>query len=255
MIFSIRLILFEPTALIPSRPTNYQGNIMKIVKILAILCGVLVLAVSACVAQSPTVSANGEGSVTVPADITIVTVSAESNNQNSTLAAADAQNKLTKAEDALVAAGVNEQDIFSGQASSTSSLQYSSKVCRLVNNTTVCDVTSNAANSLVRSFSVRINTTEQGRINDVIDAAKSTGASASVTGYSLSNPKDAIAEAKKDAVQNAKENAEAEASAAGGSIGKVLDISDIGAYPSMSMTQPGMVEVTSYVIVTYQMTV
>ena len=228
---------------------------MKIVRLLAILCGIIVLAVSACIAQNPTVSANGEGTVTVPADVTIITVSTESNNQNTTLAAADAQSKLNNAEDAIVAAGVNKQDIFSGQAASTQSFQYSGKVCRLVNNTTVCDVTSTAANSVVRSFSVRINTTEQGRINDVINAAKSTGASASVTGYSLSNPKDAIAEAKKDAVQNAKENAEAEASAAGGSIGKVLDISDYGAYPSMSMAQTGMVDVTSYVIVTYQMTV
>ncbi|MGA9097539.1 MAG: SIMPL domain-containing protein [Methanotrichaceae archaeon] len=228
---------------------------MKIVRRLAILCGIIVLGVSACVAQNPTVSANGEGTVTVSADVTIITVSAESNNQNATLAAADAQNKLNKAEDVLIAAGVNKQEIFSGQASSTSSLQYSGKVCRLVNNTTVCDVTSTAANKIVRSFSVRINTTEQERINDIINAAKSTGADASVTGYSLSNPKDAIAEAKKSAVQNAKENAEAEASAAGGSIGKVLDISDYGAYPSMSMTQPGMVDVTSYVIVTYQMTV
>lgn len=228
---------------------------MKIVRPLAILCGIIVLAVSACVAQSPTVSANGEGTVTVPADVTIITVSAESNNQNSTLAAADVQNKLNRAEDALIAFGVNKQDISSGQASSTSSLQYSGKVCRQVNNTTICDVTSSAANKVVRSFSVRVNTTEQGRINDVINAAKSTGADASVTGYSLSNPKDAIAEAKKNAVQNARDNAEAEASAAGGSIGKVLDISDYGAYPSISMTQQGMVDVTSYVIVTYELTV
>ena len=56
-------------------------------------------------------------------------------------------------------------------------------------------------------------------------------------------------------MQNARENAEAEASAEGGSIGKVMDISDIGTYPSISMAQSGMVDVTSYVIVTYQMTV
>lgn len=228
---------------------------MKIVRTSIILCGIIVLAISVCAAQSPVVSANGEGTVTVPADITIITVSAESNNQNVTLAAADAQNKLNEAEDAVVAAGVNKQQILSGQASGTSSFQSSSKVCRIVNNTTICDVTSSAANNVVRSFSVKINTTDQGRINDIINTAKSAGASASVTGYSLSNPKNAIAEAKKNAVQNARENAEAEASAEGGSVGKVLDISDYGTYPSMSTAQPGTVEVTSYVIVTYQMTV
>ncbi len=224
---------------------------MKIVRTLAILCGIIVLAVSACVAQN-TVSANGEGTVTVPADVTIITVSAESNNQNATLATADAQNKLNRAEDAIAAAGVNKQDILSGQASSTSSFESSGKVCRLVNNTSICDVTSSSANKVVRSASVKINTTDQERINDVINAAKSTGADASVTGYSLSNPKNAIAEAKKSAVQNARENAEAEASAAGVSIGKVVDISDYGAYPNISMAQPGMVDVTSYVIVTYE---
>ncbi|MFB3765040.1 MAG: SIMPL domain-containing protein [Methanotrichaceae archaeon] len=224
---------------------------MMITRTLAILCGIIVLAVSAGLAQN-TVSANGEGTVTVPADVTIITVSVESNNQNATLAANEVQNKLNKAEDAVVAAGVNRQDILSGQASGTSSFQSSSRVCRIVNNTTICDVTSSAANKIMKSISVRINTIDQERINDVINAAKSTGSDASVTGYSLSNAKSAIAEAKKRAVQNAKENAEAEASAAGVSVGKVLDISDYGAYPSMSMSQSGMVDVTSYVIVTYQ---
>ena len=117
---------------------------MKIVRTSIILCGIIVLAISVCAAQSPMVSANGEGTVTVPADIAIITVSAESNNQNVTLAAADAQNKLNEAEDAVVAAGVNKQQILSGQASGTSSFQSSSKVCRIVNNTTICDVTSSA---------------------------------------------------------------------------------------------------------------
>ncbi len=225
---------------------------MKIVRTLAILCGIIVLAVTTCMAQNPTLTVVGEGTVTVPADITIITVNAESDSQNATYAAMDAENKMNKAEDAVIAAGVNRQDISTGQASGTSSFQSSSRICRVVNNTTICDVSSSSANRVVRSFSIRIPTTDEGRINDVINAAKSTGASASVTGYSLSNAKSAIADAKKSAVQNAHDNAEVEANAAGASLGKVLDISDYAAYPNISMAQQGMVDVTSYVVVTYE---
>ncbi len=235
---------------------NLRGNIMKR---LAILFGIMILSVlSACAAdQNPTLTIVGEGTVTVPADTTIITVSAESSNQNVTLATSDVQDKLNRARDALIAAGVKSEEILSGQSSGTSSYQSSSRVCRIVNNTTVCDVTTSAANKVTKSFSVQIKTTDQSRINGIIDTAKSAGASASITGYSLSDSSSAVSDARKKAVENARVNAEGMAGAAGARIGKVLDISEY-AYPDIGMAEPsgyggpGTVDVTSYVRVTYE---
>lgn len=224
----------------------------------AILCAIIVFAVSTCVAQVPEISARGEGTVTVPADTTFITVTAESNNQNATLAAAQAENNLNKAEQALLAAGVSKQDMLSGQGSGTSSFQYSGRSCRTVNNTTICDVSSISANKVARSLSVRVNTTEQGRINNIINAAKSAGADASVTGYGLRNAQNSVAEARKNAVQNARNNAEEYVGAASEgmgkalSVGKVLSITDWGTYSNTNVAQPGMVDVVSNVIVTYE---
>jgi uncharacterized protein YggE len=78
-----------------------------------------------------------------------------------------------------------------------------------------------------------------------------------VAGYGLSDNSKAVAEARQKAVANAKENAQGMASAAGARLGKVLDISEYG-YPDVRVKessfsgQPGIVEVTSYVVVTYE---
>lgn len=240
--------------------TNYRGNMMKIMRMrtFAILCGILVFASSICTAQVPEISVPGEGSVTVPADTTIVTVSAESNNQNATLATIQAEDSLNRAKDALIAAGVSTQDMLSGQGSGTSSFQSSSRVCRTVNNTTICDVSSNSANKVVKSLLIRVNTTDQGRVNDIISAAKSAGADATVTGYGLRNSQSSFADARKKAVQNARDNAQEYVTAASEgtgkalSVGKVLSISDYGTYSRPNVTQPGMVDVVSTVYVVYE---
>jgi uncharacterized protein YggE len=210
-----------------------------------------VLFICAAAQENPTVTEAVVGTVSVPADTTIITVSAEGNNQNTTLAAAQAQDKLNAAEDALIAAGVQKEEILSGQASGTSSFQYSSRVCRSVNNTTICDVTNNAANKVTRSFSVQVKTTDQSRINGIIDTAKSAGASASVTGYSLSDYSSAAADARKKAIDDAKSRAQEDAASIGYSLGKPIDVSVSPPYISPS-DRSGFVDVNSYVIATYE---
>jgi uncharacterized protein YggE len=73
-----------------------------------------------------------------------------------------------------------------------------------------------------------------------------------VVGYDLRDTKTAVADAHKAAVMNAKKNAEDIAAAAGGKLGKVVDISQYGPYIIPS-DQLGMMDVTSSVMSTYEL--
>ena len=200
------------------------------------------------------ITVDGEGTVTVPADAAMVSVSVESNNENMTEAQADVQTKMDHLLDVLKKAGVKDSDILPGQSSGITRFEYNSNVRGRVNNTTTgWENNSLKASSLTRSTIVRLNTTDKTRINQVLDAARSAGAVA-VAGYILSDTSKAMAEARQKAMANAKENAALVASEAGGSLGKVLDISD---YPGIARANPGgsgqmnLVDVTSGVVVTY----
>jgi uncharacterized protein YggE len=99
---------------------------------------------------------------------------------------------------------------------------------------------------------IRLETLDESSINAALNAARSAGGMAEVSGYSLNDANQSVADARKKAVENAKENAQGMASAAGAHLGKVLDISEYS-YPNISAAdQPGMVDVTSYVVVTYE---
>lgn len=205
-----------------------------------------------------TITMFGEGTETVPADTAMVSVSVESGNENMTEAQSEVQTKMNHLLDVLKKAGVEDADILPGQSSGISSFQSSSKICKKVNNSTVCENSTQKASSLKRSTLVRLKTTDESRINQVLDAARSAGADAYVAAYSLSDTSKAMAEARKKAVANARENAAGVASEAGGSLGKVLDISDYG-YPGVEMAnsyssngEMGMIEVVSRVVVTYE---
>lgn len=206
-------------------------------------------------ATNPNLTMIGEGTVTVPADTASISISVESNNDNMTMAQVDVQEKMNNAIDALKAAGVKDEDILPGQSSGVTSIQSSSKVCRPVNNTTVCENRTEKASSLERSTVIRLKTSDESKINSVLNAAKSAGANAYVAGYGLDDTSKAVTDARQKAIANAKENAEGIAKAAGARLGKVLDISEY-AYPVIfgdpSLGQTGMVDVTSYVVVTYE---
>jgi uncharacterized protein YggE len=205
---------------------------------------------------SRTLTIEGEGTVTVPADAATISVSVESSNENMTQAQSEVQTKMDQVLDALNKAGVKDEEIVPGQSSGITSFQSSSKVCKKVNNSTVCENNTQTASSLERSTVVRLKTTDESEINRVLNAARSAGADAYVVGYGLSDAGKAMGEARQKALENAKQNAAGVASEAGGSLGKVLDIF---AYPNPEMEytynnsgQTSMIDVTSHVIVTYE---
>jgi len=223
-------------------------------KWLAILLGMMIFAALSAHAAggNPALTILGEGTVTVPADTAAISVSVESNNENMTLAQGEVQEKMNKVVDALKAAGVKDEEILPGQASGVRSFQLSSNVCKPVNNTTVCENTTQRVSILEKTTVIRLKTKDESMINSVVNAAKSAGASAGVDGYGLSDDGAAATQARQKAVENAKENAIGMATAAGGRLGNLVDISDYLPPIVSSSDQPGMVDVTSYVVVTYE---
>jgi uncharacterized protein len=228
-------------------------------KWLVIIFGIMITAFlpATAVGMNPTLTVVGEGTVSVPADIATISVSVQSGNGNMTEASASVQEKMAQVIDALKVAGIKDEEIMPGQASGVTSYQSTSKVCKRVNNSTVCENDTTSLSSLERSTIIRLKSTDESRINRVLNAARSAGAQANVAGYGLSDAGKAAKEARQKAVANAKENGAAMAAAEGLRLGKVLDISDYG-YPmalndySGGSAQLGMVDVTSYVIVTYE---
>jgi len=229
-------------------------------KWLVIIFGIMITALhpAMAVGMNPTLTVVGEGTVSVPADIATISVSVQSGNENMTQASAAVQEKMALVIDALKAAGVKDEEIVPGQANGVTSYQSTSKVCKRINNSTVCENDTTSLSSLERSTIIRLKSTDKTRINHVLDAARSAGAQADVAGYGLSDSgKAAAAQARQKAVSNAKENAAAMAAAEGMRLGAVQDISDYG-YPMAlndyysGSAQLGMVDVTSYVVVTYE---
>jgi uncharacterized protein YggE len=208
-------------------------------------------------AESPTLTVEGIGTTTVPADTVSISISVTSSNDNMTAAQFEASSKMSNVIDALKAIGVKDDEIMQGQSTGVTSYQSTSKVCKVVNNTTVCENSTFEASSLERSAVVRLKTTDQSRINEVLNAAKLAGAKAYMAGYGLGDASKAVDDARQKAVANAKENAQRMALAAGVRLGKMLSISayglpDVKMADSYSTSQTGMVDVTSYVIVTYE---
>lgn len=229
-------------------------------KWLVMIFGIVITAVlpALAVGMNPTLTIVGEGTVSVPADTATISVSVESNLENITEAQASVQEKMGRAIDALKAAGVKDEEILPGQSSSVRSVSLDSHVGMPSNNTTAWQNSSYRETSLEKSAIVRLKSTDASSIKRVLDAAISAGAQAYVAGYGLSDASKAASEARQKAVANAKENATGMAAAEGMRLGKVLEISDYG-YPVAlndyygSSAQIGMVDVTSYVIVTYEL--
>jgi len=225
------------------------------VKRLAIWLGIMILAALSSFAAgqgNPTLTVMGEGTLTAPADTVTIIATVESDNENLTLAEESAQEMQNKTIEALKEAGLKQSEITPSQGSGISSFSSSSRVCRTVNNNTTCDYQSVDSKKVSKSLLIRLETLDENSINAALNAARSAGATAEVSGYSLNDANQSVADARKKAVENAKENAQGMASAAGARLGKVLDISEY-AYPNISAAdQPGMVDVTSYVVVTYE---
>lgn len=200
----------------------------------------------------------GMGTVSVPADFTSIIVSVSSGTGNTSQDQEATQEMMEAAIEALKAAGVKDDQITPEESASLSSASSRREICQTVNNKTVCDNSSIQATALVRSAMVKLNSTDKSRIDELLDAAESSGAEAYVAGYGLFNSTAAKSQAREKAVANARANAEEMAAAEGLSLGQVVDISDYG-YPGsfyeglFDLSQTGMVDVASYVVVTYEL--
>lgn len=227
-------------------------------KWLVITIIILTAALSTSAGLNPTLTAMGEGTVTVPADSTAISVSVRSDLGNASQDDSAVQERLDRAIDALKAAGVSDGEILPGESSGVTSFQSTSRVCRRVNNSTECENSTQQMRSIERSALVRINGTDESRIERILDAAASVGAEAHVSGYWLSDPSQAQKDARSRAVSNARENAMAMASIEGLSLGRAVDITELanpvaGYEGLIESSQTGMVRVTSYVMVTYEL--
>jgi uncharacterized protein YggE len=123
-----------------------------------------------------------------------------------------------------------------------------------VNNITTCETS--------KSVLIQLLTGDQKEIDKIIKAAENSGAVATIARYGLSDPSKAVSDAKNKAVENAMDEAQNRASAAGVKLGKVISISDLLEFPYLGVsmtepigldsTKPGMVDVTSHMMVTYE---
>jgi len=200
----------------------------------------------------------GVGTVSVPADTTTIIVSASSGSGNMSQDQEAVRQTMDKAIRALKAAGIKDNEITRDDSAALSSASSRREICQTINNKTVCDNSSTEAMALTLSAMVKLNSTEKSRIDQLLDAAESAGASAYVAGYGLFNSTAAQSQARDKAVANARADAEKMAAAEGLRLGQVLNISDYG-YPEdfyggiLESSGKDMVDVTSYVIVTYEL--
>lgn len=199
-----------------------------------ILVGLLFLFVALCttaaMAENSSLRVIGAGTVEIPADTVIISVSARSMDDNATIAAEKNSEMLNKTKGALIAAGVEESEIMPGR--SKGYMEYHTVVCNTVNNTTTCKdvVTSQVTERMI----VRLNTNDENEIEKVVEAAKSAGARVIILGYALNDSDKAVNEARKKALEDAKSRAEDYAAAYGFELGKSIEIEEVG-YPNIEI--------------------
>lgn len=250
---------------------------LKLVCLIGLLA--ISIGVAAVSAQDSSLRVVGESTVQVPADTTIIAVSAQNESENATLAAAGNSQLLNRTKDALIASGVKEDEIMPGR--SKGYMTSHEVICNTANNTTTCkDVITNIASE---QMIIKLKTSDPDRVQEVVNASETSGARAVVRGYALSDSSQAIDEARKKALEDAKARAEEYASSLGYKLGDSTEIEepvppDILIGPSyawdmpmrmshMSWMEPwsgmdrfmggdyipeGMAEVTAYVSVTYK---
>ncbi len=249
-------------------------------KVMAILLSLLILTLSGAAEDAPTLTVIGEGKVIVPADTVFVSVSVTAEDENVTLTSIKNAESLNRTIEALIDAGLKRDDVLSGRGRSVQSIQTSSRVC---NNSTCVMVANKAVSRVTDQVTIRFDAEDENLINRCLEAAKAEGAEAEISGYALGDDSEALAEARRKAVEDAEENAEDLASAAGFMLGMRLDIFE-PSYPvvyqqssgldplSLGMmeifdfswpdmfdpfdagvsAEPGMLEVRSQVVVTYE---
>lgn len=190
----------------------------------------LALSVATASAQDSSLRVIGAGTVQVPTDTTIIAVDVLNSSDNLSLAEAATSNMLNQTEEALLAAGVTKDEIMPDR--SKGRITSHKVVCNTVNNTSSCkDILFNAA---TEQMVIKLKTSDVNQTQKVIDAAESAGAKATVLGYELSDPKSAVDQARKKALENAKAKAEYYASSYGLTLGKSMQIEE-PTYPDIEI--------------------
>ena len=233
-------------------------------------------------AQESTLRVTGEGSIQVPADTTVIAFYVQNSSANFPSAQEAASLMLNQTEQALLAAGVSREEI--GPHRAKGHITTRKVFCSTVNNSTDCrDVIVDAA---TMRMVVRLKSSDANETKRIIEAAKAAGAEAAVWGYELSDPTNAMEQARKKALENAKAKAQYIASSYDLTLGESMQIEepeypDIEMGPSYGWERPwrmgrmhwmhwmdpfsemdrfwrdeyipeGMAEVTAYARVTYQ---
>lgn len=240
---------------------------MKWIKAFVIGLAILLLATAEVVAypgpydyygNTTTLTVEGEGRISVPPDMITIAVGIYSSNANATAAAAQTHAKMDNVISALQADGISKAD-FLGRSSGVSA--SGGGFIQLCNNTTCISKNFTNTNVIQDQILIKLNTTDVSAVRKIHDIAIAAGANeTTVIGYGLRDPKTAIDMARQRAVDNARSNAEMLASAAGVKVGKVLNVYEYpGGYmdqgwmsPAIGPSMPGLIDVTSDVVVTYE---
>jgi uncharacterized protein YggE len=249
-------------------------------KVMAILLSLIILTLSGAAEDALTLTVTGEGKVFVPADTVFVTISVTTEDENLTQASIENGEALNGTIEALINAGVKREDVQSGRGRSVQSIKTRSRVC---NNSTCVIVTDNAVSRVTDQVTIRFDAEDENLINRSIEAARAEGAEATISGYDLEDSSEAMAEARRMAVEDAEGDAEDLASAAGLVLGNRVDIFEPSrpqvyqqpagldplelemmyifdfSWPGMldpfeteTSPEPGVLEVRSQVVVTYE---
>jgi hypothetical protein len=137
---------------------------------------------------------------------------------------------LNRTVDALIAAGVNGEEILPGR--SKGYMKYHNVICNTANNTTTCE---DVVESLVTErMIVKMRSGDDNKTQKAIDAAKSAGSAAAVVGYALSDSDKAVDEARKKALENARLRANDYAASFGFELGRSMQIEEV-AYPDIDI--------------------
>lgn len=258
---------------------QFGGNTMKA---LVFLLSLLALTLSGAAENATTLTVVGEGSALASADVVYVSISATTVGENLTQASANSSETLNRTIEALIDAGVNSDDIQASRGKSVSSIQTYSRVC---NNSTCVMVAEEGMTLVNEQVTIRFAANDEDLINRTFEVAEAEGAEAAISGYALEDKSAAFAEARERAIQNAEDDAEDLATAAGMKLGKRLEITERSSpkvrlprsyhdsmgismmdlfdfswpgtfdpYETSIHTEPGVFEVRSQVVVTYEVT-
>jgi len=227
---------------------------------------VLACALPACAAVDSnanvsTLVVQGEGKVNVVPDTAVIVLGVETRNAKAEVAAVQNAEMMNKTIQALLAAGIKEENIQTSHYSLTTQTEdqdepLSSNTIRTRNVTPQFIATN--------QVTARMNATED--VGKVLDAAITAGSnSIQSISFELNHTQPSMDAALRMAVSDAQRKAEVLSSAAEVELGKIMDISGAYSYTSRSggamyslaaeaptPVQAGQLEVTASVSITYQ---